>query len=147
MGSKTNPGKFDCYANAEPDEPMFILLGRDKAAGSTVRKWVQFRIMAGKNEAGDEQTEEAMRCSYAMDEYAKASNPPDLETELVEYTLSIPQAEVGVAVLGRHSIVSISRLTPRMRLHLMERMRKDEWDFVTETSQGLGDHYWLFKKN
>lgn len=23
MGSKTNPGQFDCYANALPDEPMF----------------------------------------------------------------------------------------------------------------------------
>lgn len=29
MGTKNNPGAFDCYANAEPDEPMFVLLARD----------------------------------------------------------------------------------------------------------------------
>lgn len=28
MGTKNRSGDFDCYANAEPDEPMFILLGR-----------------------------------------------------------------------------------------------------------------------
>lgn len=29
MGTKSNPTQFDCYANALPDEPMFILLARD----------------------------------------------------------------------------------------------------------------------
>ena len=28
MGTKNNPGRFDCYGNAEPDEPIFVLLGR-----------------------------------------------------------------------------------------------------------------------
>jgi hypothetical protein len=28
MGTKNVPGKFDCYANALPDEPTFVLLGR-----------------------------------------------------------------------------------------------------------------------
>jgi hypothetical protein len=29
MGTKNQPGKFDtCYANADPDEPMFVLLGK-----------------------------------------------------------------------------------------------------------------------
>ena len=37
MGTKNNPGVFDCYANAEPDEPMFVLLGRDKDAATLVR--------------------------------------------------------------------------------------------------------------
>ena len=26
---KENPGRFDCYANALPDEPMFVLLARE----------------------------------------------------------------------------------------------------------------------
>ena len=26
MGTKNNPGKWDCYANAEPDEPMIKLV-------------------------------------------------------------------------------------------------------------------------
>lgn len=37
MGTKNNPGTFDCYANAAPDEPMFVLLGRDKHAPLLVR--------------------------------------------------------------------------------------------------------------
>ena len=32
MGTKNNPGKFDCYEHAKPDEPMFVLLGRDLEA-------------------------------------------------------------------------------------------------------------------
>lgn len=32
MATKQNPGQYDCYANAEPDEPMFVLLARDLSA-------------------------------------------------------------------------------------------------------------------
>lgn len=39
MGTKNNPGTFDCYANAKPDEPMFVLLARDKKAPEIVRAW------------------------------------------------------------------------------------------------------------
>ena len=43
MGSKNKPGKFDCYANALPDEPMFILLGRDKLAPFLTQIWAMIR--------------------------------------------------------------------------------------------------------
>ena len=39
MGTKANPGDFDCYENAEDDEPMFVLLARDVRAAGTVRHW------------------------------------------------------------------------------------------------------------
>lgn len=39
MGTKNNPGEFDCYANAKPDEPMFVLLARDNSAPSIVYRW------------------------------------------------------------------------------------------------------------
>lgn len=39
MGTKQRPGPFDCYANAKPDEPMFVLLARDPHAPSMVRVW------------------------------------------------------------------------------------------------------------
>jgi hypothetical protein len=29
VGTKNTPGPFDCYASAHPDEPMFVLLGRE----------------------------------------------------------------------------------------------------------------------
>ena len=44
MGTKNNPGKFDCYENAEPDEPMFVLLGRDRLAGHLVSIWSKVRM-------------------------------------------------------------------------------------------------------
>lgn len=33
MGTKNKPGTYDCYATAHPDEPMFILLGRERERG------------------------------------------------------------------------------------------------------------------
>ena len=41
MGTKDNPGSYDCYAKAAPDEPMFILLARDPAAPVLVRLWAE----------------------------------------------------------------------------------------------------------
>lgn len=69
MGTKNNPGKFDCYANAEPDEPMFILLGRDPLAGALVRLWAETRRGMGEDPA---KVAEALACANAMDEHAKA---------------------------------------------------------------------------
>lgn len=43
MGTKTNPGAFDCYAAAEPDEPMFVLLARDQNAPALVEAWAARR--------------------------------------------------------------------------------------------------------
>lgn len=43
MGTKNNPGVFDCYENAEADEPMFILLARDKSAPFIVDIWRHIR--------------------------------------------------------------------------------------------------------
>lgn len=39
MGTKNNPGSFDCYEKAEPDEPMFVLLARDPRAANLARLW------------------------------------------------------------------------------------------------------------
>ncbi len=55
MGTKNNPGEFGCYAAAEPDEPMFTLLGRDPHAASLVWLWAVMREIhaAGRlNEPG-----------------------------------------------------------------------------------------------
>lgn len=63
MGTRNNPGNFDCYANAQPDEPMFILLGRDPMAPQLVELWAQYR------EANDEhpdKVQEARKCADDM---------------------------------------------------------------------------------
>ena len=43
MGTKLNPGKLDCYANALPDEPMFVLLARDPDFKRLVEAWCDRR--------------------------------------------------------------------------------------------------------
>lgn len=43
MGTKNQPGNFDCYANALPDEPMFVLLGRDPLAPFLTQIWAMIR--------------------------------------------------------------------------------------------------------
>ena len=69
MGTKNNPGAFDCYESAHPDEPMFVLLGRDPMAGALVRQWAKWRRAA---EDSADKIEEAERCAVAMDEWARA---------------------------------------------------------------------------
>jgi hypothetical protein len=43
MGTKNDPGQFDCHAAAEPDEPLFTLLARDPLAPHLVRMWAKAR--------------------------------------------------------------------------------------------------------
>ena len=47
MGTKTDPGPFDCYAAARPDEPLFVLLARDATAAALVNLWAAMK----RNEA------------------------------------------------------------------------------------------------
>lgn len=63
MGTKNNPGSYDCYANAHPDEPMFVLLGRDKIGASLVDLWADFRENAGEDPA---KVAEARLCAENM---------------------------------------------------------------------------------
>ncbi len=71
MGTKNKPGAFDCYGNAEPDEPMFTLLARDASAPITVRFWADRReamIDAGEKPESDRgMVEEARECARAME--------------------------------------------------------------------------------
>lgn len=73
MGTKNNPGKFDCYANAAPDEPMFILLGRDRNAPVAVRAWAAQRELAirqGRKPIEDgAMVAEARQCADAMEDF------------------------------------------------------------------------------
>ena len=39
MGTKKNPGQFDCHAAADDDEPLFTLRANDPLAPDLVREW------------------------------------------------------------------------------------------------------------
>jgi hypothetical protein len=44
MATKNNPGKFNCYERAGPDEQMFVLLDRDPLAPFLVSIWAKIRM-------------------------------------------------------------------------------------------------------
>jgi hypothetical protein len=67
MGTKKNPAKYDCYANADPNEPMFILLGRDLGAYALVEAWADAREQKGEDPAI---VAEARSCAAAMKAWA-----------------------------------------------------------------------------
>lgn len=74
MGSKNNPGKYDCYDKAEPDEPMFVLLARDPRAPELVQRWVaEARISDDPRDA--EKLQEALQCAEDMEAW-RAKNRP-----------------------------------------------------------------------
>lgn len=78
MGTKENPGEFDCYANALSDEPMFILLGRDPSAPDLVNEWADTRedeIRDGKRPQTDRpMVEEARQCATNMRRWRGRNN-------------------------------------------------------------------------
>jgi hypothetical protein len=43
MGTKTDPGRFDCHAAAHDDEPLFTLLARDPQFVPLVSLWAAVR--------------------------------------------------------------------------------------------------------
>ncbi len=70
MGTKNNPGEFDCYANAADDEPMFVLLARDSKAPGAVRRWAK----RAEREGGDpEKIAEARQCAKDMEAWRRAN--------------------------------------------------------------------------
>jgi hypothetical protein len=78
MGTKDKPAQFDCYANALPDEPMFILLARDPWAPDLVEEWAVKRqrdIVLGVRPLADQaMVDEAQQCAAKMREWRKAND-------------------------------------------------------------------------
>lgn len=70
MGTKRNPGKFDCHAAANFDEPLFTLAGRDPLAGALIRMWhyVRSRNPSVFNDAPDKLAE-ALRSADEADKW------------------------------------------------------------------------------
>lgn len=66
MGTKANPGTYDCYAAATDDEPLFVLRAKDPLAPDIVRLWAKTRqILNGRTP----RVIEAEECAAAMEEW------------------------------------------------------------------------------
>lgn len=74
MGTKENPGKYDCLAKAEPDEPYFMLLARDPMAPALVRMWCETRKVLDP-ECPPEKIREAYNVAIQMEDWK--DNHPD----------------------------------------------------------------------
>lgn len=78
MGTKNEPGNYDCYGNALPDEPMFILLARDTSAPELVRRWANTRLHWIENgnrpESDRVMVEEALKCADNMATWRAAND-------------------------------------------------------------------------
>ena len=72
MATKANPGRFDCYANAANDEPMFVLLGRDLMAPLLVRMWAHMRWLHGEDRL---KVAEALQVANEMEQYVMKRMP------------------------------------------------------------------------
>lgn len=97
MTTKNNPGRYDCYANAEPDEPMFVLLGRDKHAPLLVHLWAILR--AADNEDA-EKVAEAARCGNDMVDYRSRLKPLEIPAGVAAGVNAVVRlaVEVGAVV-------------------------------------------------
>ena len=94
MGTKNNPSSFDCYANAAPDEPMFVLLGRDPIAPFLVGWWAGLKSTLDP-EADEAKLKEALEVAHAMDAWLLKLNKEDklkLRTAVMQEGLRIAQA-------------------------------------------------------
>lgn len=72
MGTKNQPGAFDCYAAADPDEPMFILLARDPDAPQLLRLWADLRAQRGEDDA---KVADARSTATTMERWRSANRP------------------------------------------------------------------------
>jgi hypothetical protein len=75
MGTKNQPGSFDCYANAAPDEPMFVLLARDPSAALLVELWCTMRRNRKALDFADSKETEAKECAESMRRWREDHEP------------------------------------------------------------------------
>ena len=64
MGTKSNPGDYDCWAKLEDDEPYFVLMARDPTSRRLVDRWATLLEVEGGN---PDKIAEARQCAVAME--------------------------------------------------------------------------------
>ena len=78
----SEPGS--CLAKAEPDELIFVLLGRDAAAPEAIRAWAKARVDLGKNAPRDRQILDALKIASLMEHERAQPRRVAVETGDVE---------------------------------------------------------------
>ena len=77
MGTKLNPGPFDCYVEADDDEPIFVLRAKDPLAPLLVRAWAGMRRGTTYGNARElTKRGEAMECADACETWPPGMASP-----------------------------------------------------------------------
>jgi hypothetical protein len=91
MSTKAQPGDYSCYDKAEPDEEIFVLLGRDRHAAALVRLWAEMREREGEDPIV---VEEARECADRLEGQARALGKPVMTMEsVVMFATTLKQAK------------------------------------------------------
>lgn len=118
MGTKNNPGVFDCYANAEPDEPMFVLLGRDRHAALLVNLWAFLRNAEGEDPS---KVTEAFMCADAMVNYRAQLKPGEIPAGIrsgVEALVALAQSIGTVVTVDQVPLQPLAMGNYQHRVHV-----------------------------
>lgn len=58
---------LSCLNKSQPDEPIFVLCGRDRTASVAIRMWCELRILRNLNRVEDAQIVEAIHLARQME--------------------------------------------------------------------------------
>lgn len=94
MGTKNNPGEFDCYGKLDPDEPYFVLMGRDKAAPALVWLWASLRALH-------------MADVMTKTEEAKINEAHTVSRDMFVYQVNAGKETIGV---GQAALIAVMEL-------------------------------------
>lgn len=100
MGTKLDELRDGCFARAKDDEPMFVLLGRDRQAPTLVRQWAENRkaeIELGRKPASDmPMVTEAFQCADNMEAWREANDG--------SWRIGGLFADAAMAATGKHGV-------------------------------------------
>jgi hypothetical protein len=128
MGTKNNPGKFDCYSAAHPDEPMFVLLGRDPSAWLLVALWAEIRAVMGED---PDKVQEARQCANALARWAIAQG----KQQKISMVAVFARGYVNLAnTIGTVDASVLSVVKPPSTPGMREGNGEDRMKFIRELS-------------
>lgn len=129
MGTKKNPSEFDCYAAAEDDEPMFVLLARDPDAPDLVRLWAAKR----KRREGvlSAKASEAFACAEDMETWRRDQFKKSVTIEYDPEVTEIERLTSTLHALQAHPDYEYT-ITTNGRKHATRTPEGDGWEVNTE---------------
>lgn len=84
-----HPGPFDALEKADPNEPMFPLLGRDADAPATITEWCRLRRNRAIRKYGTDPAEGSREQLLLKAELEQCRNAEEIAIGMAEYRLNL----------------------------------------------------------